>query len=157
MKKDLKYFMIANDEPEIISVEGVERFKDEEGNVIPLDIEVLSQEKIQKITDAYTERRIATDKRGNPIIAPNGDVAYKVKKDGEKMVRHLIVEALKCPDLKAKELMDYYKCVDITEMPLKVFRKTAEYQYVSRMVMSVNGMGSFGLDDDDLVNEAKNS
>lgn len=156
MKKDLKYFMMANDEPEIISVEGVERFKDEEGNVIPLDIEVLSQEKIQKITDAYTERRIATDKRGNPIIAPNGDVAYKVKKDSEKMVRHLIVEALKFPDLKDPEIMNFHKCVDITEMPLKVFRKAAEYQYVARMVMSVNGMGSFALDDDDLVNEAKN-
>ncbi|MCM1227689.1 MAG: hypothetical protein NC320_09790 [Clostridium sp.] len=156
MKKDLKYFMQSDDEPEIISVEGIERFKDEEGNVIPLDIEVLSQEKIQKITDAYTERRIATDKRGNPIIASNGDVAYKVKKDSEKMMRRLIVEALKFPNLKAPEIMDFHKCVDITEMPLKVFRKAAEYQYVARMVMSVNGLGSFGIDEEELIEEAKN-
>lgn len=155
MKKDLKYFM-GNDEPEIKTVAGVERFKDENGVIIPLEIKVLGQAEIQKITDAYTERRIATDKRGNPIIAPGGDVAYKVKKDSEKMIRHLITEALQYPDLKSQELMDYYKCVDITEMPLKVFRKADEYQYVARTVMSVNGMGSFELDDDDLVNEAKN-
>lgn len=156
MKKDLKFFMLENDEPKIVSVEGVERFKDDAGNVIPLDIEVLSQEKIQKITDAYTKSSIATDKRGNPIIAPSGNVATKTKRDSEKMVRHLIAEALKFPDLKDSELMKFYNCIDITEMPLKVFRTVSEYQYVARMVMAVNGMGSFELDDDDLVEEAKN-
>lgn len=156
MDKNLKYFMVEDEEPEIVTVEGLERFKDEKGNVIPFEIEVLSQEQIQRITDAYTERKIATDRRGNPIIS-NGEVAYKVNKDGEKMVRHLIVEALKYPNLKAPEMMNRYKCVDATEMPLKVFRKSTEYQYVARMVMAALGMGSFDIDDDELIEEAKNS
>ena len=40
----------------------------------------------------------------------------------------MIVEALQYPNLKDKELMEYYKCVDITDMPLKVFQNADEYQ-----------------------------
>lgn len=40
-KKDLKYFM-RNEEVEIVKVPGPESFKDDEGNVIELEIKILS-------------------------------------------------------------------------------------------------------------------
>lgn len=154
MKKDLKYFMQEANESEIIKVGGIERYKDEEGNIIPFEIKVLSQEEISNIINKYTDKRIALDKRGNPIVS-NGEVVYKTVRNNEKASRHIIVEALLYPNLKDPELMGYYNCVDITDMPLKVFRTAEEYNRVSRVVMEALGMGSYGLDDDELVEQAK--
>lgn len=147
-KKDLKYFM-RNTESEIVTVPGPESFKDEKGNVIQFEIKVLSQEQITKINDMYRRRSIATDKKGNPL-AFNGEVLWKTEKDNVKASHHLIVEALQYPNLKDPELMEYYGCVDITDMPLKVFSKSDEYQHVSRIVMQALGMVSSVSDDEDL-------
>lgn len=152
-KKDLKYFM-RNLEPEIVTAPGLPSITDEEGNIIPLEIKVLSQEEINKINEMYRRRSMATDKKGNPLIAM-GEVVWKTEKDSGKASRHLIVEALQFPDLKDKELMDYYKCVDVTDMPLKVFPKSDEYQHVSRMVMQALGLSS-AVNDDEELEAAKN-
>lgn len=153
-KKDLKYFM-RNTEPEIVTAPGPDSFKDEEGNVIQFEIKVLSQEEINKINDNYRRRSMATDKKGNPLIAL-GEVIWKTEKDSARASRHMIAEALQYPNLKDPELMAYYKCNDISEMPLKVFPKADEYQHVSRIVMQALGLASAVNDDEDL-NEAKNS
>lgn len=152
-KKDLKYFMRSL-EQEIVTAPGPESFKDENGNVIQFEIKVLPQETINKINDMYRRRSMATDKKGNPL-AYNGEVLWKTEKDNMKASRHLVVEALQYPNLKDKELMDYYGCVDITDMPLKVFSKADEYQHVLRTVMQALGLSSAVSDDDDLT-AAKN-
>lgn len=152
-KKDLKYFM-RNTEPEIVTAPGPSSFKDENGKVIQFEIKVLSQEQINKINDAYRRKSMATDKKGNPLIAM-GEVVWKTEKDTEKSVRHMIVEALQYPNLKSKELMDYYGCVDITDMPLKVFSKSNEYQHVLRIVMQALGMAS-EINDEEELEAAKN-
>ena len=152
-KKDLKYFMRPV-EPEVVTAPGPDSFRDEEGNVIQFEIKVLSQEEITKINDMYRRRSMATDKKGNALIA-NGEVVWKTERDGARASRHLIVEALQYPDLKDPELMKYYGCVDVTEMPLKVFHKTDEYQHVSRIVMQALGLSSAVNDEDDLT-DAKN-
>ena len=152
-KKDLKYFM-RNTETEIVTAPGPNSFKDENGNVIQFEIKVLSQEQINKINDAYRRKSMATDKKGNPLIAM-GEVVWKTEKDTEKSVRHMIVEALQYPNLKSKELMDYYGCVDITDMPLKVFSKSNEYQHVLRIVMQALGMAS-EVNDEEELEAAKN-
>lgn len=152
-KKDLKYFMRST-EPEVVTAPGPDSFRDEEGNVIQFEIKVLSQEEITKINDMYRRRSMATDKKGNALIA-NGEVVWKTERDGARASRHLIVEALQYPDLKDPELMKYYGCVDVTEMPLKVFHKTDEYQHVSRIVMQALGLSSAVNDEDDLT-DAKN-
>lgn len=152
-KKDLKYFMRA-DEPEIVTVPGPESFKDEDGNVIQFEIRKLTQREIQEINDAYRKHGIATDKKGNPLIA-NGEVVWKTERDSARATRHLIVEALQYPNLKDKELMDFYKCVDITEMPFKVFPNSDDYQYVMRLVMKALGLVS-GVDDSEEMEAAKN-
>ena len=152
-KKDLKYFMRSK-EPEIVTVPGPDTIRDEEGNILPLEIKVLSQAEITKINDMYRTKTMATDKKGNPLIA-NGEVVWKVEKDPGRASRHIIVEALQFPDLRDKELMEYYGCVDITEMPLKVFPKSDEYQHVSRMVMQALGLAAPANDGED-IEDAKN-
>lgn len=153
MKKDLKYFMRPI-EPEVVTVPGPDSIKDDDGNVLPLEIKALPQETITKINDMYRIKSMATDKKGNPLIA-NGEIVWKVEKDPGKASRHLIVEALQFPDLRDPELMKYYGCVDVTEMPLKVFPKSDEYQHVSRMVMKVLGL-STEIDDSEEQEAAKN-
>ncbi len=146
MNKDLKYFMRPI-EPEVVTVPGPNTIKDEEGNVLPLEIRTLSQETINKINDSYKKKTMATDKKGNPLIA-NGEVVWKTEWDAPRASQHIIVEALQFPDLHDPDLMKYYNCVDITQMPLKVFSRSDEFQYVSRMVMKVLGLSS-EIDDDE--------
>lgn len=152
-KKDLKYFMRST-EAEIVTAPGPESFKDEDGNVIPFEIKVLTQAEINQINDNYRKRSMATDKKGNPLIAM-GEVVWKTEKDSAKASRHMIVEALQYPDLQDPELMKYYGCVDVTDMPLLVFSKSDEYQHVSRIVMQALGLASTVNDDED-VKDAKN-
>lgn len=153
-KKDLKYFMRSN-EPEIVTVPGVEGIKDENGNVIPLEIKVLSQKQIRELYKKYEHKEIATDKKGKPLIS-GGDVAWKVTNDYEKAARHLMVEALQIPDLKAPELMEFYHCVDVTEMPLHVFPRYDEYEYVTNQVLSALGLITLPDDSNKELEEAKN-
>lgn len=153
-KKDLKYFM-HDSQPEIVTAPGPESFKDDEGKVIQFEIKVLSQGEIQKINDNYRKRTMATDKKGNPLIA-NGEVVWKTERDSARASRHMIVEALQYPKLDDPELMKYYNCVDVTEMPLLVFPKSDDYQHVSRIVMQALGLMS-GVDDGEELEAAKNS
>lgn len=137
-KKNLKYFM-RDTKDEIVTAPGPDSFKDENGKVIDFEIKVLSQETINKINDAYRKRSMATDKKGNPLIAM-GEVVWKVEKDNARASRHIIAEALQYPNLKDPELMKHYNCADMTEMPLKVFSRADEYQHVSRIVMQALGL-----------------
>lgn len=153
IKKDLKYFMRST-EPEVVTAPGPDSFKDEDGKVIQFKIKVLSQEEINRINENYRKRSMATDKKGNPLIAL-GEVVWKTEKDSARASRHLIVEALQYPNLKDKELMEYYGCVDVTDMPLKVFPRADEYQHVSRIVMQALGLAS-SVNDDEEIEAAKN-
>lgn len=153
IKKDLKYFMRST-EAEVVTAPGPESFKDEEGNVIQFEIKVLTQEEINKINDAYRKHSMATDKKGNPLVY-QGEVIWKTEKDNARASRHLVVEALQFPNLKDKELMAYYNCVDVTDMPLKVFSKADEYQHVLRIVMQALGLTS-AVNDDEELEAAKN-
>ena len=137
-KKNLKYFM-RDTKDEIVTAPGPDSFKDENEKVIDFEIKVLSQETINKINEAYRKRSMATDKKGNPLIAM-GEVVWKVKKDNARASRHIIAEALQYPNLKDPELMEYYNCADMTQMPLKVFSRADEYQHVSRIVMQALGL-----------------
>ena len=52
--------------------------------------------------------------------------------------------------------MDYYGCLDITDMPLKVFPKADEYQHVMRIVLQALGITA-PVNDDEELEAAKNS
>lgn len=153
MGKDLKYFMRKQEE-EVVTVPGPESFKDDEGHVINLEIRVLSSAEIRKINDAYRTKSVALDKKGNPYIS-NGQVIFKTEKDSDKILCHTIAEALVYPDLKSKELMDFYKCVDITEMPRLVFSRIDEFNAVSNAVLKACGIIEEETSEE-LVADAKN-
>lgn len=152
-KKDLKYFMRDNSD-EIVTVPGPDTFKDENGNVIQLQIKALSQAEIDDLNDKYRTKGIATDKKGNPLIS-RGEVVWKTERDSVHATQMMIVKALVYPNLADPDLMDYYHCVDVTEMPRKVFSRPAEYTTVLKAVMEVCGI----IDKDDekaTLEEAKN-
>jgi hypothetical protein len=153
MVKDLKYFMREQGE-ETVTVPGPETIKDENGDVLMLEIRILSNTEIQKINDSYRKRSIATDKKGNPLIAM-GEIVWKTEKDNSRAVRHIIADALVYPDLKDKALMDFYKCVDITEMPRLVFPRSDEFAHVQRTVFTALGLIE-GASDNETIEAAKN-
>jgi len=152
--KDLKYFMRPQEE-RTITAPGPASITDGDGNVIELEIKIISQEEIERINKMYEERGVASDKKGRPLIN-SGEVVFKTKRDTARAIRHMIAEALVYPNLKDKGLMEYYKCVDISEMALKVFKSSDEYAHVSRIVLNAIGILDDLDDDDDTVEEAKN-
>ena len=157
-KRDLRAFMRESAKvEEIINVPGPDTIPGEDGNPVTLEIKVLSNETIQKINDNYKKKSIAVDRKGNPYIA-NGEVAFRVERDNIKASQHIIAEALVYPDLKDPELMAFFGCNDISEMPLKVFPRADEYAHVSRAVMAALGLASEPATDEQerALNEAKN-
>lgn len=155
-KKNLKYFMRPEAKQEqVLEVPGLESIKDEQGNVVPLKIKKLHNETINKINDMYTERAPMRDRKGNFVIQ-NGEVVFKVERDRAKATRHIIAEALVEPDLKDPELMKFFNCADIAEMPLKVFPSNDEYAYISKKVMQVLGLAEEDEKDGKDLEEAKN-
>ena len=158
-KKDLKYFMRSKD-PEIVTVPGPDTIRDEEGNILPLEIKVLSQAEITKINDMYRSKAMATDKKGNPLVS-GGEVVFKVEKDNARAARHLIAEALVFPDMRDKELQDFFKCYDMVDMVDAVFPSAEEYAHVSEVVLAALGLGAASGEEDDedadkQIEDAKN-
>lgn len=141
MAKNLKYFMRKEEDVEtVVTVPGPETIKDDEGNVIQLEVKVLSAEHIRRINDNYHTRTIALDKKGNPYINA-GNVVFRDERDNAKATRHIICDALVYPNLRDPELMKFYNCVDITEMPEKVFSRADEFAAVTRIIMALLGLG----------------
>ena len=157
-KRSLKAFMRESAKvEEIIQAPGPESIKDEDGKPIMLEIKKLSNATVQGINEKYRTRKIAADKNGNPYII-NGEVAFEVDRDNTKASRHIMVEALVHPNLKDPELMKFFECVDVTEMPMKVFPTADEYSCVSKAVMAALGLSGEPTkeDTDKALSEAKN-
>ena len=156
--RDLRVFMRESAKTEeVITVPGPETILGEDGNPVMLEIKVLSQEAIRKINDNYTKKSIAVDKRGTPYIA-NGEVAFKVERDNITASQHIIAEALVYPNLKDPELMAFFNCNNIAEMPSKVFPTMDEFGHVNRAVMAALGLTSEPAQEtkENALEEAKN-
>lgn len=156
MKKDLKYFMREFKE-EVVTAPAPEGFVDENGEPLQLEIRVLPYARIQEINEKYRRRSVATDKKGQPYIAL-GEVVFKTEKDNARASRHIIAEALAYPNLQDPELMKFYNCQDISEMPLKVFPRSEEFAHVNRVVMAALGLGGAAPEDtpEKEIEDAKN-
>ena len=152
----LSYFMRPELKQDVVmEVPGVETFKDEEGNTIPFKIKRLSTSEQNKIRGMYRTRKMATDKNGKPIISNSNEVVFIEKYDGDRAVDRIIVEAFVEPDLKNKELMDFYGVYDVEDMPKIIFSKTEDYNYVVRSVMKI--LGLWEKSDGEIIEEVKNS
>ena len=153
--KSLKFFM-KEEKEEIITAPAPEGFVDEEGNLLELEIKIIPNARVQEIFQNYTKRSVARNNKGVPYVAANNEALYTVDRDNARAVRHIIVESLVYPNLRDPELMKFYKCNDITEMPNKVFPKTAQYAHVSKMIMDALGLGDNVADEEGLIDDAKN-
>lgn len=151
---NIKYFL-KNHDDEIITIPAPASFTDEEGNVVQMQVKILSQERIQEIRNMYKKRAIATDGKGNPLIA-NGEVVWKTENDPTKAFHHIVAEAIVYPNLTDQELMEFYKCFDITQIILKVFHKTEDYNYVTKAVLTALGLLPEIEDQNEEVDKAKN-
>lgn len=156
--KNLSYFMrpeLKNEE--VVEVPGPDSIKDESGNAVIFQIKRLTQERINKIYDNYRTEKVAMDKRKKQPYIVNGKVVMQETMDNRKAYRHVIAEALVYPDLRDKDLMEYYGCADVTDMPLKAFT-ASEYDYIGKIVNQVLGLGEAdgGDHEDDDLEEAKN-
>ena len=154
--KNLKYFMREESKQEqVFQVPAPARFVDEKGEVVQMEVKKLHNDAIARINDMYKSRTPMKDKKGNYIVQ-NGEVVFRTEKDSVKATRHIIVEALVYPDLKDSELMKYYDCVDITDMPLKVFPDNDELGYVTRKVLEILGLTDASESNEQEVEDAKN-
>lgn len=154
-RKSLSYFMRPElKQEEVVEVSGPGTIADEKGEPVVFQIKRLSQEHINKIYDNYKYMEVAMDKKKKQPYVVDGKIVMQETKDNRKAYRHVIVDSLVYPDLKNKELMDYFNCVDVTDMPLKMFT-SAEYEYVAKIVNQVLGIGLDGEEDEDLEDAKK--
>lgn len=157
-EKSLKYFMREEaKEEKIFTVPGPDTIKDEKGNVVELKIRQLHNDRMEEIRSMYRTHTPLKDKKGNYVVQ-NGEVVYKSEFDAAKSGRRMLVEALAYPDLKDPDLMAFFSCNDITDMPLKVFPTNEEYAHVSRKVLEVLGISEKASDKEieSDIKEAKN-
>ncbi|MCI9417828.1 MAG: hypothetical protein HFI82_10595 [Eubacterium sp.] len=155
--KTLSYFMRPElKEEEIVEIQGPETIKDEKGEAVVFKIKRLSQAHINKIYENYRTEKVAMDRKRKQPYVVDGKVVMQETRDNRKAYRHVIVDALVYPDLRDKELMAFFGCVDVTDMPEKMFT-SAEYDYVARMVNQVLGLGlTEETEDKEEFEEAKN-
>lgn len=154
--KTLSYFMREElKKEEIFDIKGPDTIKDENGETVIFKIKRLSAQRITEIYDAYKTQTIAMDKRTKKPYVVDGKVVIEEKKDYGKAMRRIVVESLVYPDCRNKELMDFYECVDVTDMPLKMFT-SGEYQEVVEKVNKVLGIGTSDEEEDGDLEAAKN-
>ena len=152
-EKSLAYFMREElKEEKIISMEGPETIKDEKGNAVVFQIKKLSQDRIDQIYDMYEREEVAMDPKTKTPFEKNGHVLTRVEKNYDKAFRHLVVESLVYPNLKDKELLEFYNCVDAADLFTKMFTRQ-EREKIADMINIVIGVKEDTEDED--LKEAK--
>ena len=156
-ERTLSYFMRETaKKQEIVEVPGIESIKDENGQVVPFKIKMLTKKEIDDIYDKYRTRTMLCDKKGKPVFN-RGQAVFDINTDSNRALRRIMVEALVYPDLHNKELMEFFDCYDFSEMPLKVFPNPKEYDQVANIVLSALGiLEEENEDSESEVQEAKN-
>jgi len=147
-QKNLRAFMREEVKTEqIVTAPGPATILGEDGNPIVLEIKVLSNAAVKEINDRYITREMAVDKNGRPYIQ-DGEVAFKTTRNSSKATGHILAEALVFPDLKDKELMEFFNCHEYAEMAAKVFPRADEFAHVNQVVLAALGFAREAANDD---------
>lgn len=141
-------------EEEVVKVYAPESFVDENGKRIELQVKRLSVKHINEIYERYNHSVSAKDDDGNVLIR-NNRVVKDFVSDMEGYTNRLIVDGLVYPDLHDSELMSFYGCADVMDMPHAVFASKSEYEYVRDIVISL-ACTLTGEENEYIINEAKN-
>lgn len=116
-----------------------ERFKGEDGVPVPFVIQAISQEKNESLSKMSRKKEFV---KGKPTESL----------DPALYTKRLILDCVVEPDLRSREVCEYYK----TEDPLEVAGKMlsiGEYGILSDAIQDINGMN----DAQEKIDEAKNS
>lgn len=149
MDKKLSYFFRESVKTEeIVNIEGPATIKDEKGNPVVFQIKKLNMERINEIYGYYRKKEVYMDKKKKQPYVVNGNVVTIETSDTSKAFRHVMVEAIVYPDMKDSELMEFFDCLDVTDMPVKMFT-SEEYGEVARMVNKVLGLTDDVEDEED--------
>lgn len=115
------------------------RFKDENGKLIPFEFRALTEAENERIRKSCTKK-----------IKSKGVVSTDIK--FEDYIAKLAVESVVFPNLKDKELQESYGAMGAENL-LKVMLTTGEYATLMEKVQKING---FDIDDEEIIEEAKN-
>ena len=138
--------------------EGVETFKDKDGNKIPFIIKRLSQKQMREIRDRYKTVRAFRDKKNRgSVLVVGGRVAMEEEYDAEKAGREMMVEAFVQPKLDDPDLMAYYGVYDRLDMPGTLFSEPGDLDYANDCLMVALGLkDGEDKDEEDEIEELKN-
>lgn len=158
---NLKFFMVDSlKQDEIVEVPGINTFKDDKGKPVPFKILKLGTSRLNDIRKGYTVKKLLKDHKGKQMFSKYGEPVFERAYDNEKATAKIIIESLVFPNLADKDLMEFYKCVDVLDMPMKLFKDPNDFKYVSEQVMLVNGISEEEEEDEEkensLIEEAKN-
>ena len=113
-----------------------DRFRDENGKIIPFKIRPLTQEENEALSKQCRRSRKVN---GQPV-------EYL---DQAEYSRRVVVAGTVEPNFAAKEICDFYKVMDPSQVPGKMLR-AGEFAALMKAIMKVSGFGA------DLEGEAKN-
>lgn len=114
-----------------------DRFKDENGEVVPFEIRAITEGE----ADAIRKQATRTVK--------NRTGAMETSMDAAKLTRLMVISGTVTPDFRAKELCDAYGVLD-PEQALGKMLLAGEYAKLSEAILTLSGMG------DNIEDEAKN-
>ena len=124
---------VAEDKEIIIS----DRFRDEEGKVVPFKIKALTQEEVDAITKSCTT--VKRDRSGKESRSF----------DSSRFTKALVVAGTVEPDFRAQEICDAYSVFDPLMVPGKMLL-AGEYAKLGDAIAELSGIN------DDVEEEAKN-
>lgn len=125
------------EQPENEKIVISDRFKDENGEVVPFEIRAITEGEADAI------RKQATRTMRNR----NG--ATETSMDAARLTRLLVIAGTVVPDFRSKELCDAYGVLD-PEQALGKMLLAGEYAKLSEAILNLSGMG------DNIEAEAKN-
>lgn len=149
MEINLKAFMKPElKEQEVIELPGIEAFKDDKGEPIPFRLKRLSRSELKEIRENNTTKTIVKDKRTNkPMVGSNNRIVYDEQYDSEAAGLEIMVECFVQPNLKAKELRDFYGVELNTELPEKMFQGD-DWEYANKCVLIACGLADEEMQDE---------
>lgn len=146
--RDMEFFMNIAPEGEFLEteIEGIAKFKfpkghEKEGQKIPWVLKPISTQHLDEIRATNTTARRVK----NNIIK---DV------DSLRVTHEMMVETIVYPNFKDPNWLKASKCIDSTELLLKVLDLPGDFARISTAVVEANGISG---NEEDLIKEAKNS
>lgn len=121
---------------DVLEVIVSDRFRDENGKIIPFKIRPLTQEENEALSKQCRRSRKVN---GQPV-------EYL---DQAEYSRRVVAAGTIEPNFAAKEICDFYKVMDPTQVPSKMLR-AGEFAALMKAIMRASGFGV------DLEEEAKN-